>query len=589
MAYHYVSASASGAGNGTSWANAWTTLESVNWSSIGPGDTLWISGGVSGATYTQEVWMIVHEATTEGDRIWIKSGAQHPTDSTGHSGRVTIEGRIQLGDNLAHEASYVTIDGEFLGTRNIRQTGSAAMGIDSRYSDTQAIVLRYLEIDSNGNADNEHGVKVGAGGRGWIIEHCWFHDNYLDCINTSSSPYEWGVNVARYNIFDLRDDGMQVGSGWDIYGNVFNGTDKWDASVPPYAHSDAIQGVAGYFRIYNNKFLNCGQSVFIEAATGFDHIQHIHIWNNLFYDDGLSPTASGVGILLRWKLPDNGTNHVVDDIRIQNNTFANLTGIGLRMFHSLVNGGKVVVPEGAIRYENNINYKPTLNVGVDAGFTDAWPAGCWVMRNNIFYLAGGGMAVQFQGTTYSSAATLNAHADAEGNLNVDPGFVADPTDLRLAPGSPAIGAGYDLSAFFTDAYGGDERTGAFDIGAFAYGASGGDTTPPTPNPSTVASVTVNSTTQITVVADTATDAVSSPVEYNHSIGGVFQGWQSSATRVFTGLLPGTLYSFSVRARDSAGNATTASVASTATTDASETTTPNPLAFRSNAMLAMGSF
>lgn len=130
---------------------------------------------------------------------------------------------------------------------------------------------------------------------------------------------------------------------------------------------------------------------------------------------------------------------------------------------------------------------------------------------------------------------------------------------------------------------------AYNVKALLIDPSAEDTTPPSPNPSTIASVTVNSASQITVVADEAVDAVSSPVEYNHSIDGVFQGWQSSATRVFTGLSPGTLYSFSVRARDSAGNATTASAASTATTDASETTTPNPLAFRSNAMLALGAF
>ena len=118
---------------------------------------------------------------------------------------------------------------------------------------------------------------------------------------------------------------------------------------------------------------------------------------------------------------------------------------------------------------------------------------------------------------------------------------------------------------------------------------GGDTTAPTPNPSTIASVTVNSSAQITVVADTAVDVVSPPVEYNHSIDGTYQGWQSSATKVFTGLTPSTLYSFRVKARDAEGNETTQSSASTATTDASQTTTPNPIAFRSNAMLGMGAF
>lgn len=118
--------------------------------------------------------------------------------------------------------------------------------------------------------------------------------------------------------------------------------------------------------------------------------------------------------------------------------------------------------------------------------------------------------------------------------------------------------------------------------------TGEDTTPPTPNPSTIASVTVNSASQITVVADEAVDAVSSPVEYNHSIDGTYQGWQSSETRVFTGLTANTEYSFRVKARDAEGNETTQSSATLETTS-SGTSTPNPLAFRSNAMLALGAF
>jgi len=109
-----------------------------------------------------------------------------------------------------------------------------------------------------------------------------------------------------------------------------------------------------------------------------------------------------------------------------------------------------------------------------------------------------------------------------------------------------------------------------------------DTDPPTPNPSTIASVTVNSASQITVVATTAVDAVSSPVQYNHSIGGVYQGWQSSATRVFTGLNPSTLYAFRVKARDALNNETTQSAESSATTTAGEfgsLPAPNPLGNR----------
>jgi hypothetical protein len=46
----YVDGTANGANSGTSWADAWTTLTAVK--GIGPGDTVYISGGPSGSSQT---------------------------------------------------------------------------------------------------------------------------------------------------------------------------------------------------------------------------------------------------------------------------------------------------------------------------------------------------------------------------------------------------------------------------------------------------------------------------------------------------------------------------------------------------------
>lgn len=113
-----------------------------------------------------------------------------------------------------------------------------------------------------------------------------------------------------------------------------------------------------------------------------------------------------------------------------------------------------------------------------------------------------------------------------------------------------------------------------------------DTTPPSPNPSTIASATVNSSTQITIVATLTVDVVSPPVQYNHSIGGVYQGWQNSATRIFSGLTPATTYSFRVKSRDAAGNETTQSDAMDRTTDAA-TSAASPLGNRGSRTFTVG--
>lgn len=117
-----------------------------------------------------------------------------------------------------------------------------------------------------------------------------------------------------------------------------------------------------------------------------------------------------------------------------------------------------------------------------------------------------------------------------------------------------------------------------------------DTTPPTPNPSTLDTVTVNSQSRITVTATTATDAASTPVEYNHAIDGAYQGWQSSPTRIFNGLTPATTYAFRVKARDALLNETTQSSATNATTEEAQTsTTGNPSGNRGTRALMFGAF
>jgi hypothetical protein len=82
-----------------------------------------------------------------------------------------------------------------------------------------------------------------------------------------------------------------------------------------------------------------------------------------------------------------------------------------------------------------------------------------------------------------------------------------------------------------------------------------DLVPPTPNPMTWLTVpTATGAYSITMTATTATDTCSPPVQYYFectSDGDVNSGWQTSATYSPEGLSPSTLYSFRVKARDSA--------------------------------------
>lgn len=99
---------------------------------------------------------------------------------------------------------------------------------------------------------------------------------------------------------------------------------------------------------------------------------------------------------------------------------------------------------------------------------------------------------------------------------------------------------------------------------------GGDTTPPSPNPAGFASAPAAiSSSAVTMTALTGSDA-SGPVEYlftetSGNPGGSSSNWQSSPTYTNSGLNPATQYSYTVRMRDSVGNAGNASNAVSVTT------------------------
>ena len=100
-----------------------------------------------------------------------------------------------------------------------------------------------------------------------------------------------------------------------------------------------------------------------------------------------------------------------------------------------------------------------------------------------------------------------------------------------------------------------------------------DTTPPSPDPMNWASYpSATGSSTITMTATTATDTESPPVRYYFECttdGSKTSGWQSGSTYVASGLTPSTLYSFRVKARDSAPalNETGWSSTQSATTEA----------------------
>src|SRR5437899_820518 len=107
----YVDNAASGANNGTSWANAWRAFSAVVWGSSGvkAGDTLYISGGSTSKTYA-ESWSVGASGTATSP-ITITIDASNAN----HNGTVIFDYNAD-GDSptriaISLSQDYIVIDG----------------------------------------------------------------------------------------------------------------------------------------------------------------------------------------------------------------------------------------------------------------------------------------------------------------------------------------------------------------------------------------------------------------------------------------------------------------------------------------------
>jgi hypothetical protein len=83
---YYVDNSVQVSGDGTSWGQAWGSLAAIDWSVIGPGDVIRISGGASQQTY-QETLVVNASGNAEDGAVTITRGID-----PGHDGEVVISG-----------------------------------------------------------------------------------------------------------------------------------------------------------------------------------------------------------------------------------------------------------------------------------------------------------------------------------------------------------------------------------------------------------------------------------------------------------------------------------------------------------------
>ena len=435
----YVDSAATGARDGTSWANAWTHPSHMV--GVGSGDTVYVSGGTSSKKYMFNDYWNPPDGSS-GNPLVIANGRD-----AGHTGLVVFESAVPLQTTL-YGLRWVKFDFWHNNTQRLEFKGPSTTGCNVLDDDNSVgftllgAVLNwrirmysadYLELGDR--TFNSEGRKL-SGGPGWVIgigtnvsgaysknkiHHCTFKLFYL------RTPDQYGDNG---------DDGIQNVGSIDIYNNNFISLVTTGSAGAN--HQDAIQTGYGFVRIFNNYFENISNyAIFIEYYGGGHSLR---VFNNIInYTDPQLTANPTCGIAIGERYPKE-----CSDILVSNN---------------LVRGGNRGIAIGGGYWGEPDHYVDTHAV------------------NNVFY-QGGGITVQ-PGPGGSITNTNNVTAKSGDFVNVSPQgatpgpgndfhYTSSATDL-INKGT-SFPAAYPQAAFDKDGVP-RPQSGAWDVGPHEYGGS----------------------------------------------------------------------------------------------------------------------
>ena len=246
-------------GAATSWATAKTTFANFSsvWSSVNPGDNIYIDGGTDSTIY-YETLQPQCRGTAE-NRITIIAGKYSPSPS-GHSGRVIIDGGAVRGasiffDDYAGTApTYITVKG--FETRYA--DGGVAANIDAARGVSRGCIVDSCRIT---NFYGLAGIYYKGHFDSSVVQNC-----YIKTMNTPGQTdcfhYNGANNGTYHPILNIIHDNFIDNTNQDLL-----------------AHNDAIQGVDGEgYLIYNNIVIN--DSVWSTEGGGLPFIVTSNDWDN---------------------------------------------------------------------------------------------------------------------------------------------------------------------------------------------------------------------------------------------------------------------------------------------------------------------
>lgn len=269
----YVDRDANGSNNGTSWTNAWKSLNNVNWTSVGSGDSIYVSGGTDSTLYKDYAGggtgiLIFPSSYGLDGRVFTQEVVIAPAWQSGHNGQVYFEPRDNNVQWLVeiHAISNIKLTGfTFIDTRTndvgtMFYLGGAGVN-DLHYRDS-LITIENCYIEGRGNLIYLSGYKI-------TIKDCYIH-------------------VIDHN-YNIEQDPIGISNGLGGHSIIGNTIVSNYASETTGNHEDGIQisniGWSG-MTDYTRRTVTIANNLLIFTSP------YGVSWNNLIYNYGWDYTPS---------------------------------------------------------------------------------------------------------------------------------------------------------------------------------------------------------------------------------------------------------------------------------------------------------
>lgn len=457
MSAYFVTQSGAGSHSGLSLANAWSVSEH-NAATLSPGDTVSLNGTITNP-------LVIPNSGSSGFPI-VYTFALGAKFSKAHWNQSGSNGNAAI---YANGKSYVEVDGGENGIIECTANGTAlanqvdchGVRFDGNQTGTKVynLTVQNLYVRTPSSADANYicnGIYFYNGN----LTNTICHSNVtteagtgiqFSMSNGSSGIRIYGNTCSKHGIaLNMGTTGASVVvDDVEIFENDLSGDLTWSGNSDIHMNTFHVFATQSGTQITRLKFYrnychgNMGE--FPTSLAFFEgYIPAVQIFNNRFFHDDFS---GGNGDLVL---------KGADGALVLNNTFTNNTP-----------GSNTAI--GTTDWIGTETFIAKNNIFVDYGFAiyDGTTGGSAISTASDYNLVyPDTQSIRYGGATHTYAQWVATGANSHG-VTEDP--LLDANQVPAA-NSPALGAGVDLSGYFSTDFNGNERNGLWDIGAYQFGS-----------------------------------------------------------------------------------------------------------------------